>query len=68
MVVSCGVVWCGVAGVVCMALAYVGIGKCVCMLCELCAVQTRARAATTGEDGSRALHLCERILTSMETE
>ena len=31
-------------------------------------VQTRARAATTGEDGSRALHLCERILASMETE
>ncbi|MFP6662955.1 MAG: Gfo/Idh/MocA family oxidoreductase [Deltaproteobacteria bacterium] len=31
-------------------------------------VQTRARAATTGEDGTRALHLCERILASMETE
>lgn len=31
-------------------------------------VQTRTRAATTGEDGSRALHLCERILASMETE
>lgn len=34
----------------------------------IASVQTRARAATTGEDGSRALHLCERILTSMETE
>lgn len=31
-------------------------------------VRTRARAATTGEDGTAALHLCERILASMETE
>jgi predicted dehydrogenase len=31
-------------------------------------VRTRAPAATTGEDGTRALHLCERILASMETE